>query len=350
MKFKNIVSGILAGVMFISLTACNQSPAANNPTKDNKDATEYIQKVKDMDEADFITYIQEYASAAKTVPILYQVVDSKINSISEENYELVRQTEWVSIIYNIAKFQDLIEIYNYGLVFNDDDTFNYEETVAKIGDGVFENIYQGLVDNNLKLIRRNDAPYVTTDVPAFIKRAGNIGEAFKGYLEIVNEIDNHYFIKNGKVSYENLVYCMTFSDKFLKTYTDDQIWETVYQQFYYQMMMYTGLYQVGGFMNEDKSYNVDFEAIVEKDIAEHPDTLFAEAMTSVLEAVKAQDKTNGWNLDILQLIVDEAVEKVTDTYFRDFYKNVYPDRYQQMIESEKLQNEGLTIEDGTAEQ
>lgn len=350
-NFKKIAGIALAGVMVLSLAACGQNantvPDTQTAKYESLNTQKYLDEVKNMDEADFITYAQSFAASAKPTKILYDVVDSKIEGISAENKEILRQAEWVSIIYNIAKYQDLLTVYSNGLVYNDDSSLNYEATVANVGDGVFEEIYKNIIDSDLKVMERNDALYITTNVPNFIERAGNdINDAFKGYLSVVNEIDNHHFLKDEKVNYDNLAHCMIFSDEFLKTHNNDQIWETVYQQFYYQGMMYVGLYELGGFMNEDGSYNPDFETIVQKHIDENPDTLFAKIMTCVLEKVKIQ-KDGEWNYDTLQLVFDECINTYMDEYYMNFLKIVYPEEYEMIMSSSNNSEENIVLSDGT---
>ena len=342
---KNILR-ITSGVLIVGLLAgCTPAtPPSPTQTTEPMNASPYIEQVKSMDEETYISYIQEYANSAKPRNILYSIVDSRKDLMNDKNHELIRQTEWVSTVFNIAKYQDLIGVYDYGLVYNDDDSFNYEETVKKIGDGLFEKIYESMTKDGFKVMRRNDALYVTTDVPAFLERAGDVSENFKGYLNIVNEIDNNHFIREGKVNYDNLVHCMTFADNYLKTYTDDIIWETVYQQFYYQTMMYVGLYGVGGFMNEDGSYNPDFETRVSEDIKANQNTLFADIMQRTLEGVKNQS-TGEWNSNTLQLTLDDCINEVMDQYWLDFYKNTDPDTYNELIEQAQSSQEGIVITD-----
>lgn len=340
--------------MIFCLASCDNS----NTNKDNTSTIDeyldkYLEDTSKMDEADFITFAEDYANSAKPVYILKDVIDSKIDSISSANYDTIRQSEWVNIIFNIAKYQDLLSVYSYGISFNDDDTIDYEKTIETIGDGVFEQIYESLEKNGLRLTKRNDELYVTTDVLAFIERAGDIQEAFKKYLEIVNEIDTHNFLKNSVINYDNIVHCLVFCDDFMKNQTGDKIWETVYQQYYYQVMMYVGLYGYGGCINEDNSWNVDFEEMANNHIAENPDTIFASIMTKVLEKAKEASESEDFNLDKVQEITDSTFEETTRDLFYEFYKTVYPAQYAQMMAAQENSGEniladGESIEEGEA--
>lgn len=354
---KRILAAIMCIAMIFCLTSCdmgtnNDKNKTNNAINDEV-VNKYLEETKNMDEADFLTFAEEYANSAKPIYVMQKVVDSKIDLISKENYDTVRQAEWVNIIFNIAKFQDLFSIYSYGLDFNDDNTINYESSINQIDDEIFEVIYENMTKNGLKLMRRNDEPYVTTDVEAFLTRVGDVQEAFKEYLQIVNEIDKHDFLRNGVINYDNLAHCMAFSDEFIKNKTDDKIWETVYQQYYYQVMMYTGLYGYGGFVNEDNSFNTDYEEIVNRHISENPNTIFTELMTDILQKVKEASTQEEFNIDKVQSIVDAIFEEKTQDYFYDFYEKIYPSQYAEMKASQEGESDGHEIidninpEDGT---
>ena len=337
---KKIICLIMAIGMALSMVACGNN-TTNEIQYDSLNTDKYLEEVASMDEADFLTYIQDYALSAKPTYILYDIVDSKMDTISEANRETVRQTEWVSLVYNIAKYKDLVSIYSEGIVFNDDETFNYEESIANIGDGTFEDIYNDMLACGLVICKRNDNIYVTTDVISFVNRAGeDIGDAFRDYISIVNEIDKYSFLRDGIVNYENIEHCLVFSDNFLKTHKTDKIWETVYQQYYYQTLMYTGLYEIGGFFNEDGSYNPDFEGLLTEAINEHPNTLFAEIMKLTMDdvlAYVAQNSESSFDYDVLQTILDNAFTEVLDPYYFEFLKVNYPEEYEEIMDSIALE-------------
>lgn len=303
-KLSKVLMLTLCSVLMLGLflTGCSSKSDSND------NSAILIKDTKAMNDSEFMEWIQSYATSAKPINTLFKVVDAKMSSIADENKQSIREMEWVNIIYNIAKYQDLMDTYSYGLSFNDDGTFNYEESKKTINDPVFNSVYEdGIKNNNLELMWKNDAVYVTTDVLSFKNRISqNVSDAFKDYLDVVNKCDETYFIKDGKVFYDNIESCLIFEQDFLSKHLDDQLWDTVFQQYYSQSMMYLGLYGTGGFGNDDGTLNETFYDTINAAIERNKDSKFGILMSEVVAQVKVQ---TDFSLDALDVILSSAMDK-----------------------------------------
>ena len=291
-SIKKMIAALLSGVLIFSLAACSQTPPATEESNDLEAmGAQLIEQTKDMTREEYLNFAGEYALNAREIVPFSMMNEAKKPELSPEDIISVYQFEWVNIIYNISKYQSLLGTYSHMLQFNDDGTLDYEATKALITDGVFEAMYEGMTENGLKVLWRNDSVYVTTDVMAFKEKVKNdVDKSFTDYLDIVHNTDSVHFIKDSKLNYDNILSCMIFEENFLREHQENELWETIYQQFYAQLMMYTGLYGTGGFFNEDGSYNSDFETRFKQDIEANYGTYFASIGAAVIDQLAGVNK------------------------------------------------------------
>lgn len=323
-KLKRAFAILLAGVMSISVLAgCNSNETIENNNSDvQKMGEELIQETKDMTEEEYLNFAGQYALDAREIVPFQIVNDAKLSQLSEGAIINVFQFEWVNTIYNISKYQSLLSTYSHALSFNDDGTLNYEETTKSVTDGVFQAMYKGMTDNGLQVLWKNDSVYVTTDVIAFRDRVKDyVDEPFVDYIDIVAHTDAAEFIKDGKINYDEILGCMIFEEDFLRNHQTNELWETIYQQFYAQMMMYTGLYGTGGFFNDDGSYNSDFETRFKNDIEANYGTYFAAVGAAIIDQLSTSNKdeldTTSMNTIVSYCLDNEFADEMVQ--FMDLY-------------------------------
>ena len=351
-SIKKMIATLLSGVLVFSLAACSQTPQVTEaPNNLETMGAELIEQTKDMTREEYLNFAGDYALNAKEIVPFSMVNAAKKAELSPEDIISVYQFEWVNIIYNISKYQSLLGTYSHMLQFNDDGTLDYEATKALITDGVFEAMYEGMTENGLKVLWRNDSVYVTTDVLAFKEKVkDDVDKSFTDYLDIVHNTDSVHFIKDSKLNYDNILNCMIFEEGFLREHQENELWETIYQQFYAQFMMYTGLYGTGGFLNEDGSYNSDFETRFKQDIEANYGTYFASVGAAIIDQLAGVNKS-----ELTSSEINTSVTYCIDNEFADemiHFLELYGDLGDTTLEDAGTINgddsdEIMTIYDGT---